>query len=275
MADTDSSHQVDAVDRAHLTGQSHPSPPIARYDPSPDLLGLVTRFWVPVWSTPHPLVQRTLQHPNPLLVITDTYARFYGVTRGLSTVTLEGDGWAFGTMLRPAAGVPLLGAPMSTLTDTHLDLADLPGLPGSALRDAVRAVMAPEPSDPARHAAAQVFVEDALRHLLPLDRSGHLANAVVDWVTTHPDATRVADLAAGVGLSERSLQRLVDRHLGLTPKWLLQRRRIQDAVLLLKEGSRSLADVAAEVGYADQAHFTHDFRDVTGMTPGEYASDQG
>ncbi len=32
--------------------------------------------------------------------------------------------------------------------------------------------------------------------------------------------------------------------------------------------------MAARLGYADQAHFTHDFRTVTGMTPGEYLGDQ-
>ena len=49
---------------------------------------------------------------------------------------------------------------------------------------------------------------------------------------------------------------------------------VADAVEALKSGPGTLAEVAADLGYADQAHFTHDFRTVTGMTPGEYLKDQ-
>ena len=62
------------------------------------------RYWIPVWSLAEPSTQSTLQHPVCLVVVSNTYARFYGVARGRSSVTLEGDGWAVGTMLTPAAG---------------------------------------------------------------------------------------------------------------------------------------------------------------------------
>jgi AraC-like DNA-binding protein len=58
----------------------------------------------------------------------------------------------------------------------------------------------------------------------------------------------------------------------LSPKWLIQRRRLHEAAGLLAAGEMpDLATVAARLGYADQAHLTRDFRTVTGMTPGEYA----
>ncbi len=201
-------------------------------------------YWVPVWSTDRPLVQRVLQHPSPLLVVANSYARFYGVVKGMSTVVLEGQGWAFGVMLRPAAA------------------------------ELVRTVMQRAPHHPRNHDQARAAVEHALRPFLPLDLDGHRVNAAVDAVHADPAPARVADLADHVGLTERSLQRLLERRLGLTPKWLLQRRRIHDAVLLLKSGTVPLADVAAATGYADQAHFSNDFRAVTGMTAGEYRADQ-
>jgi AraC-like DNA-binding protein len=79
-------------------------------------------------------------------------------------------------------------------------------------------------------------------------------------------------VCAEFALSERALQRLVQRRLGLTPKWLIQRRRLQEAAERLRDGSTTLADVAAVLGYADQPHFTRDFSRVTSMTPGEFAA---
>jgi AraC-like DNA-binding protein len=49
---------------------------------------------------------------------------------------------------------------------------------------------------------------------------------------------------------------------------------LHDAVEALKAGTTRLAAMAADLGYTDQAHFTPDFRTVTGMSPGEYLRDQ-
>jgi AraC-like DNA-binding protein len=274
MPDNGFARRVDPVDRAHLTGVTRPSPPIHRYAPSAHLVDLVDRYWIPVWSLTEPSTQSTLQHPVCLVVVSNTYARLYGVVRGRSSVTLEGDGWAVGTMFTPAAGRLVLGRSVATVTDTHLDLGDVDSLDGDALVAEVRAAMASDPHDPAAHTAAIAAVEQRLGAFLPVDAPGRLVNELVGWLRDHPEVTRVADLAEHAGLTERSLQRLVEQRIGLTPKWLIQRRRLHDAVEALKAGESSLADTAARLGYADQAHFTHDFRTVTGMTPGEYLGDQ-
>jgi AraC-like DNA-binding protein len=269
--------EVDPVDRAHLTGTSRPSPPIHRYAPSADLEQMVQRYWVPVWSLDSPSVQSTLQHPACLVVVSNTYARFYGTVRGLSSVTLEGAGWAVGTMLAPGAGALLLGGSVTSLTDRHVDVADVPRLGAGDLAGSVRALMAEDPTQPAAHRAAIAEVEARLRPLLPVDEEGLLVNRVVEWVRDHPEVVRVAELARAFDLSERSLQRLLVRRTGLTPKWLLQRRRLHDAVERLKaraEPGATLATIAADLGYTDQAHFTADFRAVTGTTPGRFLDDQ-
>lgn len=265
---------VDPVDRAHLTSRANPSPPVYRYAASPDLTDLAQRYWIPVWSLPRPSNQSTLQYPVFLIVVSTTYARLYGVSRGRSTVTLDGDGWGVGTLFRPAAGRLLLGASAATLTDGWIDLRQVPGLDADSMVAQIRGAMSGDPHAEQSHRDAIVALERRYRALLPVDEAGLLVNHLVDWIEEHREVTRVGELAAEARMSERSLQRLVEQRVGLTPKWLIQRRRLHDAVEHLKAGTRSLGDLAAELGYADQAHFTHDFRAVTGMTPGEYSADQ-
>jgi AraC-like DNA-binding protein len=113
---------------------------------------------------------------------------------------------------------------------------------------------------------------DTLEPYLPVDAEGELVNDVVAYVESSSEVIRVAQVCAEFGLSERALQRLVHRRLGLTPKWLIQRRRLQEAAERLRTSSTTLGDVAAVLGYADQPHFSRDFSAVTGMTPGEFAA---
>jgi len=266
--------RIDPIDRAHLTGASRPSPPIFRYAPSEELRPLVQRYWVPVWSLSEPTVQSTLQHPSCLVVVSDSYARFYGVVRGLSTVNLDGTGWAVGTMLTPAAGALLLGGPVTPMTGRHVDVDEVPGLDAATLVRRVRDAMAEDPHRPEAHLAAVAEVERQLAVSLPVDDEGRLVNDIVAWVVDHPDVGRVPEVAEAFAVTERTLQRLLVRRVGLTPKWLLQRRRLHDAVERLKAGTTSLSAIAADLGYTDQAHFTADFRTVTGTTPGRYLQDQ-
>ncbi len=91
------------------------------------------------------------------------------------------------------------------------------------------------------------------------------------FVEDNPDVLRVEQVRTEFGLSERALQRLVHRRIGLTPKWLIQRRRLQEAAGRLREKSGSLSEVAAVLGYADQPHFVRDFKNAVGVTPGAFA----
>ena len=266
--------RLDPIERAHLKDPRDASHVMHRYAPPAEFTGLLQRFWIPVWSVPpgEEAVQRVLQHPVSLLVVTAEYARFYGVVSGLSTTTLSGDGWAVGVMCAPAAGFLLTGTPMAGSTDRAVDVTVVLGAEGERLADRVRAAMAVDPTSPRAHEAATAAYGDALRRFLPVDAEGELVNRLVAFVEGDRDVTRVAQVCAAFDLSERALQRLVHRRLGLTPKWLIQRRRLQEAAELLRARTTTLAEVAATLGYADQPHFIRDFARVTAMTPGEFAA---
>ncbi len=84
--------------------------------------------------------------------------------------------------------------------------------------------------------------------------------------------TRVDDVTARFGRSARSLQRLFQRYVGVSPKWVLQRYRQHEAAARLAEGTgRTWAEVAADLGYFDQSHFIRDFTRAVGLTPVAYA----
>jgi AraC-like DNA-binding protein len=272
----DAAAHRDTIDRAHLKDPRDTSHVMFRYDAGPELEDLVQRFWIPVWSVPPgaEAPQKVLQYPVSLLVVSGEYARFYGVVSGLSTTTLTGEGWAVGVMCEPAAGY-LLAGPMAGYTDRFVDVQEVLGAAGEQLVDRVRTAMAPEPTSPAAHRAAMAAYGDALRPFLPVDPEGELVNRLVAFVESRTDVTRVAQVCAAFDLSERALQRLVRRRLGLTPKWLIQRRRLQEAAEHLRNRLVTLGEVAAMLGYADQPHFIRDFARVTGVTPGEFAALHG
>ena len=81
----------------------------------------------------------------------------------------------------------------------------------------------------------------------------------------------IREMTRELGVSERQLERRLGRALGASPKRLARITRFLNACRLLREaGSVELAQVACRCGYYDQAHFTHDFRRLAGMTPGEF-----
>jgi len=82
---------------------------------------------------------------------------------------------------------------------------------------------------------------------------------------------RVGQVEERCGIGARTLQRLFERYVGATPKWVLARYRIHHAVGDLDAGhDGSLADLAARYGWFDQAHFTHEFTELVGIPPGAY-----
>ena len=88
------------------------------------------------------------------------------------------------------------------------------------------------------------------------------------------DRLTLDDLAGVVGLDRFQLLRSFTRQTGLTPHRYLVHRRVARARVLLARG-RTPADVAAEVGFADQSHLGRHFRAICGTTPARYRAAHG
>jgi AraC-like DNA-binding protein len=79
-----------------------------------------------------------------------------------------------------------------------------------------------------------------------------------------------ADLAKIAGLSVSQFERTFKRAFGTSPRQYLLRIRIEGACQRLIEGAESIASIALECAFYDQAHFTRKFTTLMGMSPSKY-----
>jgi AraC-like DNA-binding protein len=96
---------------------------------------------------------------------------------------------------------------------------------------------------------------------------------MVARITADTSLCRVGDLAAALGLPVRRLQRLFTDYVGVSPKWVMRRARLQEAAVRAERGGQvDWASLAADLGYADQAHLTRDFTATIGVPPARYVT---
>ncbi len=121
--------------------------------------------------------------------------------------------------------------------------------------------------------AARVgMAEDFLRSLHPReDDNLALVNRVTQRILDEGGVVHVDELAAWSGIGLRRLQRLFRNDVGITPKWMIQRYRMHEALIRLDANAQSdWAAFALDLGYCDQAHFIRDFKALVGTTPERY-----
>ncbi len=85
-----------------------------------------------------------------------------------------------------------------------------------------------------------------------------------------PRGGGIADLAAELGLSTRTLNRRFRQATGHSPQQWLQRLRVSQARDLLRHSNLSINEIAWQVGFQDVSHFGKLFREHAGMSPGRY-----
>jgi AraC-like DNA-binding protein len=128
-----------------------------------------------------------------------------------------------------------------------------------ALRD--RVAMARSPRE--RFA----IVEQALTERMRSHGGTTLSPATVAAMISGAAVSRVA---RDHGLSERHLHRRCVAEVGLAPKQLARIARFQRSLQLAWHTARPWTAIGLDAGYYDQAHMIREFRDLAGMTPGEY-----
>jgi AraC-like DNA-binding protein len=238
-----------------------------RTPPAPDLAGLVDLHWHVRWDLPPGVahVQGVLPFPCVNLGHGSDGPFVAGPVSGRDDRTLQGRGHALGTRIAAGLFPAISDVPAHALTDRTLSFAEAFGPDGERLERALAGASTPEE----HRAHVEAFLR---RRWRGDDERGRLANRVVVAIIDDPEPgrARVADVARRHGLTTRGLQRLFRDHVGLTPKQVLQRARLHEAVERVAANSDAAAELAYDLGYADQSHFTNSFKQATGRPPGRY-----
>ena len=241
---------------------------IERYAPVASLQGIIQHYWIVRWNLPPDgtYESKTLAYPAVNIVISDEGAHIGGPTLDTFSYTLVGSGVVYGVLFTPAGFSTIFEGSLKMLTNKKIAAdaiawlkdVNLPHIYHQADQDAVD------------------YLDAAFKKLSPqLNEKAIRINQIFDSIRSDRSLTRVADLCRRFSVSERVLQQWFSQYVGVTPKWTIMRYRMQDAAdLLYADPARSLTEIALELGYVDQAHFSRDFKRIIGISPLAYRRSQ-
>jgi AraC-like DNA-binding protein len=171
-----------------------------------------------------------------------------------------------GARFWPGAASPLLGVPADDLIDQVVPFGEVCGA-ASDLSARLAAVPGPD-------AALRLLQLDLVRRQARTPPPDSLVAGAV-WRLMPWRPTAIGPLTEDLGISESQLRRRFLAEVGIGPKTLQRTLRFQGYLALAQaaqQGSR-VADLAAEVGYADHAHLARECLRLTGLTPRELLGD--
>jgi AraC-like DNA-binding protein len=241
----------------------------ARYEPSADLAGFVEHYWTVEWDLTEAQVVETLPHPSMHIVLEPGLAQLAGVGSAKFRRTLEGKSRVFGVKFLPGGFHAFAVQPAASFSDEVFALADVLG-PGA--RNLDQRVL-----EHANHQAAIGAAESFLRSLHPAaDEIAELCARVVERIARDRGVIKVDQVGSLFGIGVRRLQRMFGEYVGVSPKWVIQRYRLHEAAERIAASHQpSWADIALDLGYADQSHFIRDFKRLVGVSPAEYLRSLG
>ncbi|MEV6910543.1 AraC family transcriptional regulator [Amycolatopsis sp. NPDC051071] len=238
---------------------------LVRHRPAPELQPFVDHHWVLRWELGDRPPHEQVVLPN--LAVNVTFFRdatgAFGPGKRPFRYVVEGADHGIGVRFRPGAFRAFMTGPVTMISGRSLPLTDL--FTGAVpVTESVR--NATNDFEMVRRCEELLLAKHPV-----LTAAARTAIEAVETIAAEPAITRVAGLSSRTGLSQRSLQRLFAEHVGTAPKWAIQVYRLNEAAARIAAVEEpDYAELAAELGYSDQAHFIRDFRSVTGWVPTEY-----
>lgn len=237
------------------------------YEPSRDLRPFVTHIWTQRPKLPLNLLLKPpveiLSGPNVYLFFTPESAFIQGAGHNKFEYNPITPGVIAGVKFKPGGFHAFLQRSLSELSIAAAPVASVfpkadESFRGTLLRQADETIV---------H-----MIEDLLRSSSPkADKHLGIVAEITKALASDSSLRTVGATAQAFGMSERSLQLLFRAHVGVGVKWIIARRRLLEAVERRQSLPRpTWAELAAELGYSSQSHFSRDFKEVIGLSPSEY-----
>jgi len=252
------------VDVLLTKAQSRTAPFYREFPPAPDLAPFVACTWARIARFDRDTqVEPILPDGCTDIMVYDDHAPRVAGPDAVTRHAALGDGTLItGIRLRPGAWRAVHGCRADSVVNGSALLTDL--APASR-------TLAPRLLGAATHAARITLLEHWVRGALA--RATHRDRAVVaacKLLGGHAPLT-IGAVAAHLRWNARMLHRQFMASCGYSPKHFQRIMRMQTLLRGAHAGrAPSLSSLAITAGYADQAHMTRDFRDLTGFTPSEY-----
>ncbi|NGN39457.1 AraC family transcriptional regulator [Mesorhizobium sp. CGMCC 1.15528] len=184
-----------------------------------------------------------------------------GLFAGPVVIDSFGDAHCIQIDFTPLGARRFFGMPMTELTGRMIDLGDVMGREGRNLRERLSDVATWDQ----RLAMAQRFVT---RRLAGAARAPSPVSWAFDRLMASGGRMPISRLATEIGWSRKHLANRFAAEIGIGPKTLSRIVRFNHVLTLSKSSQGDgWAGIAAECGYADQAHMARDFHELAGTTP--------
>lgn len=246
---------------------------LSRFSPGPPLEPFVEHYWTVSYDLGEGQrhTQTVLSFPNVHLAFeSDDEGRralLYGIPKRPFVRELRGAGRVLGVKFRAGGFFPFWRRDVSTLTGETVPASEAFGPRADEWLNAV--LDADDDAEMAKR--AELLLSARLPEREP---QAELADRIVRETMNDRTIVKVEQMSERTGLSIRQLQRLFRKYVGVTPKWVIKRFRLQEAAERLeRDESAQWAELAAQLGYFDQAHFIKDFKSVIGQSPAAYRKD--
>jgi AraC-like DNA-binding protein len=218
------------------------------------------------WTLTTSYRQTVIPYPCINLAVERGQSAIFGVASQSISRVLEGDGLVFGVQFLPGGFQAFFGKPIASLTDRSVPIGEVFDETEHEWEAAILSLQ--DDAAMIAHAESRLLAKGPQRHA-DADAVLRIVNTIAD----EREVGKVDDVVRLTGLSKRTLERLFRQYVGVSPKWVIQHYRLHEAAEYAgRDEPHDWADLAARLGYADQAHFIRDFKRFVGQSPTRYAA---